>query len=436
MNGGVNGTCDDERMDVDSQNGTDIAAIALSTKDTTQTAAADSKGRLDIDEDVAVLSNASTDIEPGSIPKADNDVEMAVCLVRDGDNNDGGRDDSKKDSNQSGEDETNGTADPLEECVDAKKSSENGTIAGAKQPEPIESVDEVHAISDSDDDNDHDDPLDKVAQVELSHKSNGVAGVAAGDADHADDDKAVSIHSSDSESEEHEPAQKSSNDDDEEDCVVIEDDKRADGTARPVNRARKSAVRPRDYDDDIEEIIDDPLEMSSKKPRLMDPLNATGESQQAQLAARNSKEPSLMIIDTNSILSRGNAAGALAMNKQSMAMMAGVGGVGVPQPHGLPYPNSMPNAVSPFPNINQMPILSALTDDMFVLEAPSFIVPYIYEKPATENLRSLIEKLAADIEESSKHEQERPKAKSDKGDDADAKNVSIVLDVRFFFTCK
>lgn len=433
MNGGVNGSCDDEQMDIDSQNGTDLAAIAVPTKDTiAQNVSADLKDRIDIDEDVAVLSNTSTDIEQGSIQKGVNDIETPVSLDKDGGNNDDGSAGSNKDSNQTDEDDINGTTNQSDGCTGVKKSSENGTIAGSKTLELIANVDEVHAISDSDDDNDKEDPLGKVSAMDMSiasdtHKSNGVDSSRSAD---ADDDKAVSIHSSDSESE-NEPSQKNSNDDDEEDCVVIEDDKKADGTARPVNRVRKSAVRPRDYDDDIEEIIDDPLEMSSKKPRLMDPLNATNESQQALLAARKMKEPTLMIIDTNTILSRGNATGMPAMNnKQNMAMMP-AGGVGVPQPHGLAYPNNIQNSVSQFPNINQMPILSALTDDMFVLEAPSFIVPYIYEKPATENLRSLIEKLATEIEETTKIEQDKTKAKSDKDDDGNAKNVSSMIQMTF-----
>uniref|UniRef100_A0A2M4B9K3 MOG interacting and ectopic P-granules protein 1 n=1 Tax=Anopheles marajoara TaxID=58244 RepID=A0A2M4B9K3_9DIPT len=45
------------------------------------------------------------------------------------------------------------------------------------------------------------------------------------------------------------------------------------------------------------------------------------------------------------------------------------------------------------------PLLPALTDDMFVLEAPSFIVPYIYEKPPVDNLRDIVDDLEAKIKE-------------------------------------
>ncbi|XP_058064484.1 MOG interacting and ectopic P-granules protein 1 isoform X2 [Anopheles bellator] len=45
------------------------------------------------------------------------------------------------------------------------------------------------------------------------------------------------------------------------------------------------------------------------------------------------------------------------------------------------------------------PLLPALTDDMFVLEAPSFIVPYIYEKPPVDNLRDIVDDLEVKIKE-------------------------------------
>lgn len=43
-------------------------------------------------------------------------------------------------------------------------------------------------------------------------------------------------------------------------------------------------------------------------------------------------------------------------------------------------------------------LLPALTDDMFVLEAPSFIVPYIYEKPPSENLRQIVDEMKKELD--------------------------------------
>ncbi len=64
-----------------------------------------------------------------------------------------------------------------------------------------------------------------------------------------------------------------------------------------------------------------------------------------------------------------------------------------------------------------------LTDDMFVLEAPSFVVPYVYEKPAKESFKDfkesvdkLVEELKKKENESEKKEDEGSESK-DKGDD-------------------
>lgn len=423
MNGGVNGNCDDERMDVDTQNGSDAASVAAK-KETANECAGNAviAKATDIDIDEPILN--STEADQSEVQPRTDDLVVPTPTPTpphvDGD--------IQKESDQTVDEELNGNADAstLNKRTDEIQSTENGTTTETTNLNSSESKvacnsDEVHAISDSDDDNDA--ALEKLPPADVNNtsdtcKSNGISNTTD------DDDKAVSIHSSDSE-DENEPSNKN---DDEEDCVVIEDDKRADGTARPINRSRKSAVRPRDYDDDIEEIIDDPLEMSSKKPRLMDPLNTANESQMHSLGNK-SKEPTLVIIDTNTILSRGNNDPNMQHMNRNMPMMP-AGGM---HPHGMAYPNSMPNA---YPNINQMPILSALTDDMFVLEAPSFIVPYIYEKPAADNLREMVEKMAIEIEEAKK-EQESSKSKGDTVGDEDANKVSNILSLTtrpFFYS--
>lgn len=53
------------------------------------------------------------------------------------------------------------------------------------------------------------------------------------------------------------------------------------------------------------------------------------------------------------------------------------------------------------------PILPTLTDDMFVVEAPSFIVPYVYEKPPLKPLKEFVTKLERSIEEREREERER-----------------------------
>lgn len=254
----------------------------------------------------------------------------------------------------------------------------------------------------------------------------------------ADDDKPVSIHS-DSDSESELPNKEDVHEilSDKEDCVVIEDDKKGDGStvSRTINRNRKSTVRAREdysaYDDDIEEIIEDPLEQSApKRPRLTDPL--ANESRKAVSSdSATSKEPTLVIIDTNTILSRGTAANVQALNKSNVSVtpVSGVGGAtamqGVqidPRASITPVPNTSNNLIGQATSTTlaglNAPVLTALTDDMFVLEAPSFIVPYIYEKPPTQDLKEIVHKMGIEIEERKKLEKKNIKDEQQPTEDA------------------
>lgn len=52
-------------------------------------------------------------------------------------------------------------------------------------------------------------------------------------------------------------------------------------------------------------------------------------------------------------------------------------------------------------------ILPSLTDDMFVVEAPSFIVPYVYEKPPMKALKGHLEKIEVELKMLEKEQEER-----------------------------
>ncbi|KAF7988315.1 hypothetical protein HCN44_000888 [Aphidius gifuensis] len=73
----------------------------------------------------------------------------------------------------------------------------------------------------------------------------------------------------------------------------------------------------------------------------------------------------------------------------------------------------------------QQQILPTLTDDMFVVEAPSFIVPYVYEKPPVIPLKEYVTKLDKCIEERERIDREKKreakKAKKESGGGADGK---------------
>jgi hypothetical protein len=211
---------------------------------------------------------------------------------------------------------------------------------------------------------------------------------------------------------------------------------------------------------DIEEVLpQDPLAMSNDKIELKRSKHLNSNSSTivvkdtkrlVEIAAKsnsnnsgNKKEPTLVIIDTNSILS---GRGPVPVNKSSSSSV----NQSYPTllPMALPaqgmYPPNMRATITPIP-INSSsttpppppltkapsscvnpaalaPVLPTLTDDMFVVEAPSFIVPYVYEKPPVtdfkEFLKDVADKLAKEKDDG-KDKKESSK-KSDKVDDDDS----------------
>ncbi|XP_030762604.1 MOG interacting and ectopic P-granules protein 1 isoform X2 [Sitophilus oryzae] len=143
------------------------------------------------------------------------------------------------------------------------------------------------------------------------------------------------------------------------------------------------------------------------------------------------KEPTLVIIDTNSILS---GHGPIPVNKNTQSVSSSgftnILPLAVPAQSLYP-PNNMRATITPIP-VNSThvsgksspsvmptaPLLPTLTDDMFVVEAPSFIVPYVYEKPPVKALKDLISDLKKQI-------QDNKKGKKEKSSNEDQKELDI-----------
>ncbi|KAG7202336.1 hypothetical protein KM043_018665 [Ampulex compressa] len=134
------------------------------------------------------------------------------------------------------------------------------------------------------------------------------------------------------------------------------------------------------------------------------------------------KEPTLVIIDTNSILSgRGGVPVSNSKPHHSVSSSSSFSVVPMGMTTQTMYPN-MRTTITPVPMTSKTaqlspktssmttvtptvpPILPTLTDDMFVVEAPSFIVPYVYEKPPLKPLKEFVSKLEKSIEEHEKEE--------------------------------
>lgn len=220
-------------------------------------------------------------------------------------------------------------------------------------------------------------------------------------------------------------------------------------SSRNLCKAQKSYVE-KEEDPDIEEITpEDPL----ADPLSADPFRDDKENTKTRNTRKTTivvndtkrlveiaagtkgmkggkKEPTLVIIDTNSILSgRGPIPVSQGPPHSSKASPAHTGTSSVSAPSSsssgysvLPvavpaqgmYPShssmrmSSPALHPPPPAPKPPQILPTLTDDMYVVEAPSFIVPYVYEKPPITPLKEYIEKLGKEIEEmKEKEKQER-----------------------------
>ncbi|XP_076262916.1 zinc finger protein MEP-1 isoform X3 [Rhynchophorus ferrugineus] len=134
------------------------------------------------------------------------------------------------------------------------------------------------------------------------------------------------------------------------------------------------------------------------------------------------KEPTLVIIDTNSILS-GHGPIPVSKNTQSISTSNFTNVLPVAVPAQGMYPPNMRATITPIPvNSTQTssksssstiitpsttPLLPTLTDDMFVVEAPSFIVPYVYEKPPVKAMKDLVADLKKQIQDSKKERKEK-----------------------------
>lgn len=492
MNGGPNGNCEDEPMEVDSHDDSQGSSEISAKKSDTGSIKSDKLSVAKLAGDIA-----PTAISEGDNPSADSLEKDSKTKKVDNENGKDNRQETeiegKAASSANSDKESSNVAEDLttsvgqaaadkptaisttvpSDKIDAANNGDttvklnNGISVDIDDDDDdvvehlpeIQEVQEVHSISDSDSEgeeqknaNDVNPLADVSGPMETDGKSTNGALVI-------DNDKPVSIHSDDSDTDDESTnttantsnnVNNGNNDvheilSDKEDCVVIEDDRKPETNEQLTQRrarARKSAVQIRNfssYDDDIEEIIEDadPLHQPTKKPRLnvpnlgpqltiqnarslaADPLLTNESLQQQFLQANNkTKEPTLVIIDTHSILARGNTSTTVqALQKQNVSVMP-VGST--PNLSATSFPINSRASITPVlanqtgsidlttgSSLINANLLPALSDDMFVLEAPSFIVPYIYEKPPPDNLRDIVTKMGVNLAEIRKKEEEK-----------------------------
>ncbi|KAL1456676.1 hypothetical protein WDU94_001388 [Cyamophila willieti] len=422
----LNGSCDDLAMDIDETPAVTKKVVnnEIVSTETSKNSNSETEEK-DVDKEENQLDKENKSVKNGSVENQENDVEMQ------------GNDDSQQSSSS-----VNGS----EKDEEASK-GDNDPLAGDETSQPSkekESEDGDKANSKESKDDDKPEDLAK-----KSEKENGDGSIEAMEVD--GDQKLNGSNSSD------ETENKEGEEDD-------EDEVDGDGTpkkskkdnAAPLNltprRSSRNLNKSKTYtekdekdielidekskdksmDDDIQEIAIDPLADTSKpkipKPILLDTKRLVEMSKPNMMASINKvapkKEPTLVIIDTNSILS---GKGPVPVAHSSPQIVNRTQGLTM-----LPVPNKLnQNRVSGQsankPAVPAQPpiLLPSLTDDMFVVEAPSFIVPYVYEKPPVKPLKEFVDDLDKNIkkekeevekEKLKKEEEEEEKKKKDEED--------------------
>merc|ERR1712198_640363 len=162
----------------------------------------------------------------------------------------------------------------------------------------------------------------------------------------------------------------------------------------------------------------------------------------AKQSVDKAKNDNLMIIDTQSIIAGKMGSGvsitpAKPKTQSTPTTPSGLNigpagltlGSGVTIKPNKPNTNSVsasvtPTSVDKSENKSSSSTLSDpnLTDDTFVVEAPSFIVPYVYEKPPKEGIKDFKESIDKLVEEKKKEKERKKAAGEEVSDDEEKKN--------------
>ncbi|CAH2103535.1 unnamed protein product [Euphydryas editha] len=204
-----------------------------------------------------------------------------------------------------------------------------------------------------------------------------------------------------------------------EDCVAEEEQK---PTEKQVQLRRSSrAIKRKRYDDDmengdyeseVEEIsMVDALRRRSKAIVINDTKTLVEMAAKQMKSGIQKKEPTVVIIDTNSMSSlKTNTIKKNSIPSSNSALSAQNLYQSIVARGTTVTPISSKNNMASQNSCNtQTSILPSLTDDMYVVEAPSFIVPYVYEKPSLKPFRKFVDNLGNELKEQRAKEEEEEK---------------------------
>lgn len=257
--------------------------------------------------------------------------------------------------------------------------------------------------------NDHfinsDDPL----KVPKSQKENGAVNAenklqADGGVVDLGDDSDVEMSEMPNSAPNTESCKKETEDNDSDGAVLIGSDSENENDKQPAKtaKAKTAEVFDDEDDDDCVVIEDDNSNTNDLTKRKMDIV--AEDSQPPSKRHRNNLAPipgQISIKDARTLSTPPVVQETCKRTSENVyPVNITPAGSGPPKlvPVGTPIPaTSAPvvpfaglTSLSTTPNTN---ILPGLTDEMFVLEAPSFIVPYIYEKPPSEQIKEIVKEI-------------------------------------------
>lgn len=216
-----------------------------------------------------------------------------------------------------------------------------------------------------------------------------------------------------------------------EDCVVEETPKANTNNSDnkvPLRRSSRAIKRKRytdengDNESDIEEIAVETPFYRKNKPIVINDTKALVEMAARQMRSGQTnnfkKEPTVVIIDTNSIGTEKSTVthkqsvlpSNTSFDAHSLYQSIVARGTTVTPISSKSSTSNQSTSQTPQPSI-----LPSLTDDMFVVEAPSFIVPYVYEKPSVKPFREFVDTLGKELDEQ-KAKEDKEKEQKDRED--------------------
>ncbi|XP_013133406.1 PREDICTED: uncharacterized protein LOC106099402 isoform X2 [Papilio polytes] len=216
--------------------------------------------------------------------------------------------------------------------------------------------------------------------------------------------------------------------------VIIENNIKIPSPENKVQLRRSSrAIKRKRYDDDLENgndlsdgaSLEDNLRRKTRPIVISDPksLVQMAAKQMRNVSSHQKKETTVVILDTNTItkpIPIKNASNLLSAHSYMNYVGRGTSITPVSAKSAASLQSSSSSSAQPI-------ILPSLTDDMFVVEAPSFIVPYVYEKPSIKPFREFVDLMGIELEqEKSKEEKDKEEDKEeDKVENEETKDVKV-----------